>query len=55
MHLGLCFGCRIYLLQMKYMLRTVGRLPSAPAPAELREQLLARFRTWQARKKIRTP
>jgi hypothetical protein len=55
MHLGLCLGCRIYLAQMKYTLHTLGTLPSEPAPAELRDQLRARFRSWKNRPRSAAP
>ena len=44
LHLGLCFGCRVYLRQMRQTIQTVGRLPEEPVPPAVREQLLERFR-----------
>ena len=44
LHLGLCFGCRVYLRQMKQAVHTLGRLPQEPVPPAVREQLLERFR-----------
>jgi anti-sigma factor RsiW len=44
LHLGTCDRCRAYLRQMKMAITTLGRLPDEPAPAGVREELLARFR-----------
>jgi hypothetical protein len=44
MHLGLCGGCRAYLRQMRRMVRALGELPDAPPPADVRAELLRRFR-----------
>ena len=44
LHLGLCFGCRAYLRQMKQTIHTLGCLPQEPVPPAVREQLLERFR-----------
>ncbi len=44
LHLGLCFGCRVYLWQMKQAIHTLGCLPQEPVPPAVREQLLERFR-----------
>ena len=46
-HLGFCSGCRNYLNQMKYTIRTLGKLPPEPMPTEVRDELLQRFRTWK--------
>lgn len=48
MHLGFCRGCRRYIRQMRFMLRTVGTLPMEPIPPAVRDELLQRFRTWKA-------
>jgi predicted anti-sigma-YlaC factor YlaD len=48
LHLGLCFGCRVYLSQMKQTIKTLGRLPEEPPPPQVRDQLLQRFRTWKS-------
>lgn len=48
LHLGLCFGCRVYLRQMQQAVRTLGRLPEEAPPPEIREQLLRRFRSWKS-------
>ena len=44
LHLGLCFGCRVYLKQIKRTIQTLGRLPQEPAPPEIRDELIKRFR-----------
>lgn len=49
LHLGLCPGCRVYLLQMKQTVRALGRLPAGPAPADVRLRLLARWRNRRGR------
>jgi hypothetical protein len=47
LHLGLCFGCRVYLKQIKQTIHTLGRLPQEPAPFDVREELMKRFRVWK--------
>lgn len=47
MHMGLCFACRNYLRQMKYTVATLRQLPSEPFPAQVKEELMKRFRTWK--------
>jgi len=47
LHLGTCRRCRAYLLQMRQTLAVVGRLADEPPPEEVREELLACFRTWR--------
>ena len=47
MHMGLCFACRNYLRQMKYTVATLQKLPSEPVPAQVKEELMKRFRTWK--------
>lgn len=49
LHLGLCFGCRVYLQQMKRAIHTLRQLPQEPVPPAVREQLLERFHTWKNR------
>jgi predicted anti-sigma-YlaC factor YlaD len=49
MHLGLCFGCRRYLRQMKLTIRTLGALPAEPIPPAVRDELIQRFRSWRGR------
>jgi predicted anti-sigma-YlaC factor YlaD len=49
MHLGMCFGCRRYLRQMKLTIRTLGALPAEPIPPAVRDELIQRFRSWRGR------
>ena len=49
MHLGMCFGCRRYLRQMKLTIHTLGTLPAEPIPPAVRDELVRRFRTWKNR------
>ena len=44
MHVGLCFKCRTYLKQMKATVATLGKLPDDPLPADIKRELLARFK-----------
>lgn len=44
-HLTYCRGCRAYLEQMRATLRLVGRLSVEDLPDDLREGLLAAFRS----------
>ena len=44
MHLGMCIRCRTYLRQMKMTIRTLGKLPREAMPADVRDELLVRFR-----------
>lgn len=46
LHVGMCKHCRAYLRQMKMTIETVGHLPAAPIPDDVRDQLLQRFRGW---------
>jgi len=47
LHLGTCRSCRAYLRQMRQTLAAVGHLQTEPPPADVRDELLARFRTWK--------
>ena len=47
MHMGLCFACRNYLRQIKYTVATLRKLPAEPVPAQVREELMKRFRNWK--------
>ena len=49
LHLGLCFGCRVYLNQMKQTIQATGHLPEEPVPQEVRDELLKRFRRMNAK------
>jgi anti-sigma factor RsiW len=44
-HLMYCHGCRAYLEQMRVTLRLVGRLSAEDIPNDLRDGLLAAFRS----------
>lgn len=46
-HIGMCRHCRAYLNQMKQTIRALGKLPAEEIPPEVRDVLLARFRTWK--------
>ena len=48
LHLGMCRHCRAYLRQMKTTIKVLGKLPQEPAPPDLPEELLRRFRNWKA-------
>ncbi|MEZ4363057.1 MAG: zf-HC2 domain-containing protein [Kofleriaceae bacterium] len=48
-HLGMCGHCRAYLRQMKLTMSLLGDHPPEPMPAEVRDELMARFRTWKRR------
>jgi predicted anti-sigma-YlaC factor YlaD len=50
MHVGMCRHCREYLRQVRLVAASLGRLPpgeTAPMPAEVEAELLARFRDWK--------
>jgi predicted anti-sigma-YlaC factor YlaD len=47
LHLCTCTGCRIYLSQMRALLRACGRLAEEDLPAATRGALLATFREWK--------
>jgi predicted anti-sigma-YlaC factor YlaD len=44
-HLGLCDGCRWYVEQMRITIATVGRIDEADVPDEMRDTLMAAFRS----------
>ena len=44
-HLTYCHGCRVYLEQMRVTLQLVGRLSPEDIPDDLRDGLLAAFRS----------
>lgn len=46
-HVGMCRHCRAYLDQMKQTIRALGKLPTEEIPPDVRDVLLARFRTWK--------
>jgi len=47
LHVCTCTGCRIYLGQMRALLRACGRLAEEDLPAATRGALLATFRVWK--------
>lgn len=49
-HLGYCWHCRRYLRQMKQSILLMKSTPQEPVPDAVRDELLARFRTWKAPK-----
>jgi anti-sigma factor RsiW len=49
LHLCTCTGCRVYLAQMRAIVRAAGRLAEADVPAQAREDLLRTFREWKQR------
>ena len=46
MHLGMCRHCRRYVRQVKATVRALPHVPVEPPPAAVRDELLARFRSW---------
>jgi predicted anti-sigma-YlaC factor YlaD len=44
-HLELCDGCRWYVEQMRITIATVGRIEEADVPDEMRDTLMAAFRS----------
>jgi predicted anti-sigma-YlaC factor YlaD len=49
LHLGMCGNCRQYLRQMKQTVGTLHLLPAEETiPPAVRDELLARFRSWNA-------
>ena len=49
LHVCTCTGCRVYLAQMRAVVRTTRRLSGRDLPAAGREQLLPMFREWKRR------
>ena len=47
MHLTECVSCRTYLLQMRQVLATAGRLTGDSIPPGARDALLRAFRGWK--------
>ena len=47
-HLSYCAGCGTYLDQMRETIRQTGMVPREESlPTALREEIVARFRTWK--------
>lgn len=47
LHVGMCRHCRAYLRQMRATIATVGALTDEPMPADVRDEMLRRFRDWK--------
>jgi len=47
LHVCTCTGCRIYLAQMRAVVRASGRLAEEDLPPAAREDLLVAFREWR--------
>ncbi len=47
LHVCSCTGCRVYLAQMRALVRTAGRLAEKDLPVAVREDLLRTFRDWK--------
>jgi len=49
LHVCSCTGCRVYLAQMRTVIRTAGRLAERDLPAPAKTELLQAFRAWKLR------
>jgi hypothetical protein len=49
LHVCTCTGCRVYLNQMRALLRAAGRLAEDDVPAATKDDLLRAFREWKRR------
>ncbi|HEU5439041.1 MAG TPA: zf-HC2 domain-containing protein [Ktedonobacterales bacterium] len=49
-HLGICTGCRCYLVQMRQTLTLAGNLPAETISAEALDTFLRTFRDWKRNK-----
>ena len=47
LHVCSCTGCRVYLAQMRAVVRAAGRLAERDVPVAVREDLLNAFRAWK--------
>jgi hypothetical protein len=47
LHVCSCTGCRVYLAQMRAVVRAAGRLAERDLPAAVRQDLLHTFRAWK--------
>jgi Putative zinc-finger len=47
LHVCTCTGCRVYLGQMRALVRAAGRLSERDLPVGVREDLLTAFRAWK--------
>lgn len=55
LHLGMCNKCREYVHQLEVTRKTVGQMPEQQMPAEVREEMLARFRDWKGGEDVAPP
>ena len=49
-HLAECDGCRTYVEQMRRTIRAIGHIPHEPITSSTRDEVLAIFRAWSARR-----
>ena len=49
LHLCSCTGCRVYLAQMRSVIRAAGGLAERDVPAHAKVELLQAFRAWKER------
>ena len=54
-HVGMCKHCNAFLRARKLTIQTVGRLPAEPIPAEVRDELLRRFKDWKSKSPAAPP
>ena len=47
LHVCSCTGCRVYLAQMRAVVRAAGRLAESDLSAAIRAELLDAFRAWK--------
>ena len=47
MHVAMCPPCREYLRQMELTVDTVGELCDSEIPGDVKDELMAAFRTWK--------
>ena len=47
LHVCSCTGCRVYLAQMRAIVRAAGRLDESDLPTAVRADLLDAFRAWK--------
>ena len=53
LHLCTCTACRVYLAQMRSVIRISGRLTEEDLPPATQEDLLAVFRDWRSTRQPR--
>lgn len=47
MHIMMCKECREYLIQMKNIIKAVGKLPEEPIPEDIHDEMMKRFENWK--------